>query len=118
MKPIAAFTLAFAVVNSSEPRLPLASGDYVFQHRFAEQPALQSISLDARIRGHHIVLVNPKASDPFPAGVIAEGDLVWHAATHQWIIVESELDRSTEEVGGCGDGPEVIDLEARVYWTC
>lgn len=21
-------------------------------------------------------------------------------------------------VGGCSDGPEVIDLEERIYWTC
>ena len=23
-----------------------------------------------------------------------------------------------EAVGGCSDGPEVVDLEKRIYWTC
>ena len=27
-------------------------------------------------------------------------------------------DAGADEVGGCSDGPTVIDLVARIYWTC
>jgi hypothetical protein len=100
------------------PALPLRSGQYVFQHHFAEHPTMASIQLVAKITGHHIVLINHSKSDIFPLGVIAEGELMWHAQTGQWIIVEIAADRYAKDVGGCSDGPEVIDLVKRIYWTC
>lgn len=97
---------------------PLASGQYIFQHHFAEQPNLPSIPVVARIDGNHIVLVNASASDVFPKGVIAEGTLMWHAASKQWIIGNDPSDRTAKAVGSCSEGPEVVDLERLIYWTC
>lgn len=111
---LAASSLASAV----EPMLPIRSGLYAFQHKFAEQPEAPSIRLLAQISGRHIVLINEAQSSVFPKGVIAEGNLMWHAKSGQWIISQSPLDRLADEVGGCSDGPEVVDLEHRVYWTC
>lgn len=39
-------------------------------------------------------------------------------AALQWVIVRSEADRHATEVGGCSDGPEVVDLQQKIYWTC
>ena len=105
-------------VAASDPPIPLPSGEYEFMHRFAEHPTIPSIRLTVRINGSHVVVVNPKASDPFPAGVLDEGTLMWHAASEQWIIGREEADRSLRDVGGCSGGPEVVDLQNRVYWTC
>ncbi len=113
-----AAVLAAGCSPESEPSLPIASGHYVFQHRFAEQPSIPSIRLNVTISGTHIVVVNPRASDPFPAGILAEGELMWHAGSGQWIIGDKSADRSAREAGGCSDGPEVIDLAGKVYWTC
>lgn len=107
-----------AVAVAAEPKLPIRSGRYDFQHRFAEDPALVSIPLVAKIRGRHIVLINETESRVFPKGVIAEGTLMWHARSGQWIIGHQPADRDAEDVGGCSDGPEVVDLKGRVYWTC
>lgn len=107
-----------AVAVAAEPRLPIRSGCYDFQHRFAEDPALVSIPLVAEIRGRHIVLINETESRVFPKGVIAEGTLMWHARSGQWIIGHQPTDRDAGDVGGCSDGPEVVDLKGRVYWTC
>lgn len=104
--------------TATAPPFPMASGQYTFQHRFAEHPTLPSLSLDASIDGTHIVLTNPKASGPFPAGILAEGELMWHAGSSQWIIAQDDNDRTAEDVGGCSDGPEVIDLVGKIYWTC
>ena len=59
-----------------------------------------------------------KVNQRFSRGVIAEGELTWHARSRQWIIGVESADKDADEVGGCSDGPEVVDLVARVYWTC
>ena len=103
---------------ASEPPIPINSGDYTFQHRFAEHPKLSSFQLKATINGSHIVLTNPAPSGPFLAGVLAEGELMWHPGSQQWIIGTDASDRSLQDVGGCSDGPEVVDLVRKIYWTC
>ena len=114
----AAATLAAGCSTAPQPRVPLPSGAYAFEHRYAEQPQHPGMSLEVTIRGRHIVVFNPVASGPFPAGVLAEGRLWWHAASGQWIVAYAREDRTAEDVGGCSDGPEVVDLERKIYWTC
>jgi hypothetical protein len=126
MNPVAAprlrrlcgLALFAAFAANAAPPLPIASGQYTFRHRFAEQPDLPSITLAATIRGHHIVLVNPGESGVFPHGVVAEGSLMWNVAIRQWVIGTEASDRTTREAGGCSEGPEVVDLVNRTYWTC
>ena len=115
---IAVATVVSACSAASAPAIPLTSGQYVFQHRFAEHPTIPSIKLQVTISGSHIVVVNPTASDPFPAGTLAEGQLMWHAASQQWIIGHEASDKSASDVGGCSDGPETVDLVNKIYWTC
>jgi hypothetical protein len=100
------------------PKQPLATGRYEFQHRFAEHPDMKSIKLVGEIIDDHIVLTNADSEEVFPFGVIDQGTLMWHAASQQWIIGTSDDDRTAEHVGGCSDGPSVIDLVKREYWTC
>ena len=120
MRHLLCFALfaAFSAIAGSAPPLPIQPGQYTFRHRFAEQPDLPSISLTATIRGHHIVLINPGESRVFPHGVVAEGTLMWNVAIKQWVIGGQASDSTTHEAGGCSEGPEVVDLVNRVYWTC
>ena len=104
--------------SPSGPPIPLEPGRHVFQHRFAEHPGLASIPVEVRLQGRRVTVVNTVASDPFPAGVLAEGELMFHDGSGQWIIGREPADAQAPEVGGCSDGPEVLDLEAKVYWTC
>ena len=97
---------------------PLPDGDYTFAHRFAEHPGMPSIKMHVRIRKGRVVVTNEQASDVFEKGVVDEGLLLWHPASKQWIIGDTEADKRAPEVGGCSDGPEVIDLAKRIYWTC
>ncbi len=79
---------------------------------------MESFQLTAKISGRHIVLINDGQSNIFPKGVIAEGILTWHSKSKQWIISDNKSDRYAKDVGGCSNGPEVVDLKKRVYWTC
>ena len=110
--------LATGCASSFGADVPLASGNYVFQHRFAEHPQMPSVTFNVAIDGDEITLTNPRAADPFPAGIIEKGQLMWHPASSSWIIAHSEADQFAPEVGGCSDGPHVVDLHAKVYWTC
>lgn len=109
--------IALAASARAEP-LPIADGVYVFKHRFAEHPNMESIHLDVTIHGNHILLVNNDRDGVFPLGDIDGGELYWHAASGQWIIVSEEADKLAEDVGGCSDGPAVVDLIRKIYWTC
>ena len=108
--------LATVAALAAPPEQPLATGRYEFQHRFgeAEHWRIPSIKLIVDIDGDHIVLVNADSDDVFSFGII----LMWHEKTQQWIVGHDEADRDAPDVGPCSDGPEVIDLEQRIYWTC
>jgi hypothetical protein len=106
------------IAAASTPRQPLQSGTYTFQHKFAEHPDMPSISLTAKISRGRIKLINNSQSAVFPKGVIASGKLMWHASSSEWIIGHNKSDQFAKEAGGCSDGPEVVDLELKIYWTC
>ena len=49
--------------------------------------------------------------------VLDEGILLKHKSG-QWIIATDESDATLDEVGGCTDGPSVIDFAEKKYWMC
>jgi len=97
--------------TSTTPAQPLADGFYVFQQRYAEHPHMPGILLDTEIKQGKIYLTNNDRAGVFPLGLIDEGELYWHPRSGQWIIVNSAQDKSATEVGGCSDGPVMVDLK-------
>ena len=79
---------------------------------------MSGIIVTAKIRGRHIMLINKKTTSIYPKGVIAEGELMWHSESRQWIIGQTNADRYAKDIGSCSDGPEIVDLVKRIYWTC
>ena len=113
--------IAFAISSSttaSMPRLPIPSGQYLFAHRSAEHPNIVAIPVIVRIAGHHITVTCQVECDGFPKGLIDEGTLMWNKKSKEWVIGYSDSDRYANEVGGCSEGPTVVDLKNKVYWTC
>lgn len=74
--------------------------------------------LDAVVQGRHIRFTSKPNSSVFPPGVVEEGILLWHVPSKQWIISQNEADAEAAEVGGCSEGPFVVDLEQKIFWTC
>ncbi len=97
--------LPLAVGATGRP--PLRDGEHAFRHRSAEHPNLPAHPLVARISGTRMVLVNRKASSVFPIGVVAEGELMWHAASKQWVLGCEPANRTEEEVG---------EVMGRTWW--
>jgi len=119
MKRAMPFLLAIALAAcASQPALPIAPGVYRFQQRFAEQPSMQGTELEATIDGRHVEFVNVANSSVFPMRALEDVILLWHARSRQWIIGSVPGDARVEDVGGCSGGPTVVDLVARIYWTC
>lgn len=102
----------------ADPAIPIKSGDYTFYHRDAEFPRSKGFPVTVSIRGDHITVINPKPYGPMPAGVLEDATLMWHPKSKQWILGHSDRDRDAPEVGGCSDGPYVIDFKTRIIWTC
>lgn len=49
--------------------------------------------------------------------IIDEGKILKHKSG-VWIIGTDEKDVNIEEVGGCSDGPRIIDFEKMKFWMC
>ena len=49
--------------------------------------------------------------------ILDEGKLLQHKSG-VWIITTDKNDINAEEVGGCSDGPSVIDFEKMKFWMC
>lgn len=104
--------------GSAGPPLPIGPGQYTFQHRFAEHPDMASIELRVQIKGRSIQVHNDQDTALFARGVVSAGMLTWHAASGQWFIAETPEEVHATEVGGCSEGPFVVDLVRRIFWTC
>jgi hypothetical protein len=50
--------------------------------------------------------------------IYAEGLIMKHRKTGKWIIGRSEKDKDAKEIGGCSDGPSVIDFKRKMFWSC
>jgi hypothetical protein len=50
--------------------------------------------------------------------ILDEGIIMMHTKTGAWIIGHSIKDKDAKEVGGCSEGPSVIDFKRRKFWTC
>lgn len=121
-RKIGLLIIAWALIGSAlaAPPIPLASGEYSFEMRDEEFPNLPGTPIRVLVNGTHIKIVSESpGSTTFPAGtVVDEGFIIWNLQKGQWIVGDKESDATAVEVGGCSEGPAIIDLDNRVYWWC
>lgn len=77
-----------------------------------------SIKLEVMIDNPKIVVRSNEESKIWSTGTIEEGELFFHKSSQKWIIIHSYEDKNALEIGGCTDGPTVVDLINKIYWTC
>lgn len=70
------------------------------------------------ISGDSVKIINNGGLSGKKGDVIEYGKIVKHKATGQWIISTKPEDEFANEVGGCSDGPRVIDFKNKKWLTC
>jgi hypothetical protein len=101
------------------PEIPVASGAYQFQWKDAEFPNAAGFPVRVEISERRMRIFNDREHRAVPVGELANGELMWHANSSQWILGHAETDKLAPSVGGCdGADPFVVDFQAREVWTC
>ena len=96
-------------------------GTYTFAIAFAEwQDRSLGATCTVVIRGDSVTVLHngSKGLSGKKGDVLDKGILVKHARTGQWIIAHDAKDRYAKEVGGCTDGPAVLDFRRKKYSIC
>jgi hypothetical protein len=105
------------VASAQKPQ----SGTYTYNIAFAEA---NGKSLGATcivvIKGDKIKIVhNGKSNLTGQKGsIIDQGIIMKHVRTGKWIIGHNTRDRYAKEIGGCSEGPSIIDFRQKKFWMC
>jgi hypothetical protein len=105
-------------MQAAEPTLPVGSGTYQFLHKDAEMPSIAGFAVTVRISGRRYEVLVAKRGDPSVQCPLYDGTLMWNQNVRKWVLGNRESDRTALDAGGCGDGPDVIDFEEKIIWTC
>ena len=116
MKKIITITVFFFYACLLYGQQALKSGTYIFKfyddeyHKF--QGICKVVITKKRVAVYAIEGCHRKKGE-----LIDEGILLFHKSG-KWIIGRKKEDVNAKEIGGCSDGPSVIDLEHKVYHSC
>ncbi len=96
-------------------------GIYTYALAFEEwQGKSLGATCTVQIKGDSIKIINDGSGNLTgkKGDIIDEGILMKHIKTGKWIIGHSVKDKDAKEIGGCSDGPSVIDFKRKKFWSC
>jgi hypothetical protein len=95
------------------------NGTYIYDVAFAEwQGRSLGATVMVEIKDNTIVVKCNDGLSGEKGEIIDSGIIMKHQKTKQWIIGHRPEDKYAEEVGGCSDGPIVIDFKRKKVWLC
>jgi hypothetical protein len=95
-------------------------GIYTYKIAFAEHNG-QSLGATCTIiiKGDKIkVIHNGNRNLTGKKGDILDQGIILKHKSGKWIIGHSKKDKNASEIGGCSDGPQIIDFKHRIFWMC
>jgi len=115
-------TLGYTIISfPTEQSLIIKDGTHCFSIAFDEWDG-QSLGTTCNvvIKGDsvHVLHDGTGALTGKKGDVLEAGILMKHTRTGNWIIGHTVDDVNAKEIGGCGEGPTIIDLKRRIFWTC
>ncbi len=110
------FLLCFPVLAKAEkPK----DGTYTYAVAFEEWKGRSlGASCTVIIRGDSIEVQHNGSNLTGRKGDVLFRGLLLKHRTGRWIIGRSAADRNAKEIGGCTNGPLVIDLKRKRLWLC
>jgi hypothetical protein len=96
-------------------------GIYTYKIAFAEWNGKSlGASCTVIIKGNNIKIIhNGKGNlSGKKGGIIDKGIIMRHLKTGKYIIGHKLSDMQAMEIGGCSDGPAIIDFKKRICWLC
>jgi hypothetical protein len=111
------FCCSSLFVFSQKPK----NGTYTYKIAFAEWSGKSlGATCTVIIKGDSIkVIHNGKPGLTGNKGdIFDEGIIMKHKKTGKWIIGHSPKDINAKEIGGCEDGPTIIDFKNKKWWSC
>ena len=97
------------------------NGTYIYEVSYAEW---EGRSLGATctviVKGDSIaVFLNDRLTKKYKnEDIIGQGIIMQHKATGKWSIGQNPSDKYAKDIGGCSDGPQVIDFKHRRFESC
>jgi hypothetical protein len=120
MKTLITICLIFFSFSATLAQKP-KDGTYTYSIAWAEWDGKSlGATCTVIIKGDSIRVIhngNPNVTGK-KGSVYAEGRIMKHKKTGKWIIGRSEKDKNAKEIGGCSDGPPVIDFKNKRFWSC
>ncbi|RZM04994.1 MAG: hypothetical protein EOO88_55555 [Pedobacter sp.] len=110
------FTLVFT--DSGFAQKP-KDGVYTYAIAFAEWGGRSlGSTCQVRIKGDSIYVINDGSLTGRKGEIIDAGVIMKHKRTGKWIIGHNAKDVLAKEIGGCSEGPHVIEFKKKRWWTC
>ena len=110
------FLLAFIVTQAQKPK----DGTYTYSIAFAEWDGKSlGATCTVIIKGDSIKVVhNGKGNLTGNKGDVFDEGIIMKHKYGKWIIGHSPSDKNAMEIGGCSDGPSVVDFTNKIFWSC
>ncbi len=111
------FLCASVVTIAQKPK----DGTYTYSIAFEEwQGKSLNATCTVKIKGDSIKIINNGTGNLTgkKGDIIEEGILMKHKKIGKWIIGHNAKDKNAKEIGGCSDGPSVIDFKQKKFWSC
>jgi len=114
MKGIFFFTFIFIsfITFSQIPKI----GTYIYKLCFAEWGKCIN-TCKVRIKGDSIIVYALEGLS-IPKNEIIDAGIILKHKSGKWIIGKIQKDKNAAEIGGCSEGPLVIDFKKKRVWTC
>lgn len=116
-KVIIFFILLFSITfNTNAQKLP-KTGTYYLDFIDMEYQGKKFGTCKAIVERNKIKLYAVNGCHQIPGKLIDEGILLMHKSG-KMIIGQKQTDKNALEIGGCSDGPRIINFKKKRYETC
>ena len=114
-------TMFLFIFISNASAQVIKDGTYKFTMAFTEYATRNlDTTCTVVIKGRYITVLHDgnQSIKGKKGDIINQGILMKHKRTRKFIIGSSEKDKLAEEIGGCTDDPNIVDIEKKIFWTC